>query len=159
MHTHHASGTYEPVFTAGAANTVAQGVIWAYASVQSVQNSRGSNESNNSSSSNNNNNNTSSSSSTNNTTKRSSTLSSSSSSTLSSPLSSSLIAYAMHNMVAVVDPTSKQVVRTLLAGPASAASLPAPLSALVWASLLGGSLICLVTAAEDGGVAVWSHRY
>ncbi|KAJ1393463.1 hypothetical protein B484DRAFT_425447, partial [Ochromonadaceae sp. CCMP2298] len=173
---HREAVMYEAVFTAGAANTVAQGVIWASATVtHSSESINNSNSSTNDSS----------------TINHISSNSSTSSSTSSS--SSSFMAYAVHNMVAVVDPVSRRVVRTLLAGPATPASatasasttatasasasasdpnthnthtgsvsspstLPAPISAIVWASLLGGSLLCLVAAGEDGRVAVWTHR-
>jgi len=59
------------------------------------------------------------------------------------------VAYALHNLIAIVELQTKTVVRTLKAS-------PSVVTAVRFCSLSTG-LIALTTACEDGSVRVWTH--
>lgn len=62
----------------------------------------------------------------------------------------SFVAYAVHNLVAIVELRTKTVVRTLRVS-------PSVVTAIRYCSFSASGLVVLVCACEDGSVHVWTH--
>ncbi len=62
----------------------------------------------------------------------------------------SFVAYAVHNLVAIVELRTKTVVRTLRVSPSI-------VTAVRYCSFLASGLVVLACACEDGSVHVWTH--